>query len=290
MTAQPAALAGVEDWVGRRARAFDEVTESPIRRMAATLDRDDALASPGDPIPPGWHWLYFLSDERQSALGADGLGARDGLLPPSPLLRRMFTGAGFTFHQPIRVGERMERETEVASVSVKEGRGGPLVFITMRHHIRVPAGLTVTEDYHIVYRDAPRDGEVPAPGQPPPAEAAFSRIIRPDSVLLFRFSALTFNSHRIHYDHPYVTGVEGYPGLLVHGPLTVILLFDLLRREMPAAALSKISFRAMRPLYADADTDLTLAGVPAADGRSAQLWALDPTGAVAMSAEAEFSG
>ncbi len=278
----------IESWVGRRAHATDVVTESPIRRLAATLDRDDSPPAPGDPLPPCWHWLYFLGDERQSALGSDGLGARDGLLPPSPLPRRMFAGTRFTFHRPIRVGDSMERETEVASADVKEGRGGALLFVTMRHSIHVPAGLAVTEDYNIVYRDEPKEGEAPPPGRPPPAEATFSRTIRPDPVLLFRFSALTFNSHRIHYDQPYVTGVEGYPGLLVHGPLTVILLFDLLRREMPDAALASISFRAMRPLYAGAD--LPLAGASAADGRSAQLWALDPTGAVAMSAEAEFSG
>ena len=280
--------ADIGDWVGRRAHATDVVTESPIRRLAATLDRDDAPPAPGDPLPPGWHWLYFLSDERQSALGPDGLGARDGLLPPSPLPRRMFTGARFTFHQPIRVGDSIARETEVVSATVKEGRSGTLVFITMRHSVRVPAGLAVTEDYHIVYRGEPKAGEAPAPGRPPPTEAAFSRTITPGPVLLFRFSALTFNSHRIHYDQPYVTGVEGYPGLLVHGPLTVILLFDLLRREMPDAALASISFRAMRPLSSGAD--LPLAGAPSSEGRSALLWALDPTGAVAMSAEADFSG
>lgn len=276
----------LREWIGKRRSASDVVTAAPIVAMAATLDRDDPPPKDGDPLPPGWHRLYFLPRERQSALGPDGHEARGGFLPPVPLPRRMLAGVRFTFYQPIRVGERIRRDSEVADIQVKQGRSGELVFVTVRHRISGPEGLAVAEDYDIVYRGSPSPDVAPEP-PPPPGEPVWRRRIHPDPVLLFRFSALTFNGHRIHYDYQYAREVEGYPGLVVPGLLTAILLLDLLRRARPEARLADVRFRARRPLFAGAD--FTIAGEPDPEGRSCRLWALDPEGALAMSATAEFA-
>lgn len=276
----------LREWIGKRRSASDVVTAAPIVAMAATLDRDDPPPRDGDPLPPGWHRLYFLPRERQSALGPDGHEARGGFLPPVPLPRRMLAGARFTFYRPIRVGERIRRDSEVADIQVKQGRSGELVFVTVRHRISGPEGLAVAEDYDIVYRGSPSPGVAPE-APPPPGEPVWRRRIHPDPVLLFRFSALTFNGHRIHYDYQYAREVEGYPGLVVPGLLTAILLLDLLRRARPEARLADVRFRARRPLFAGAD--FTIAGEPDPEGRSCRLWALDPEGALAMSATAEFA-
>jgi 3-methylfumaryl-CoA hydratase len=197
----------------------------------------------------------------------------------------MWAGGRFRFLAPIRIGDAIERTSEIADIALKEGRSGPLAFCTVRHTIAAETGPCVIEEHDIVYRAAPAPGEAPAPAQAPPAGAQFGRVITPDPVLLFRFSALTFNGHRIHYDHPYATKVEGYPGLVVHGPLLAILLLDLVRRERPEARLSTFSFRAFRPAF---DTGpFRLAGKPREDGLL--LWAEDNAGALAMRAEAQIA-
>lgn len=273
-------------WIGRSRTDRGEVTAWPADVLNATLDRDDAPFRPGDEIPPAWHWYYFPESVRLADTGEDGHAAKGGFLPPVPLPFRMWAGVSMTFHRPIRVGERIARTSTVADVTAKEGRSGPLCFVVQRHEIAGESGLATTEDHTTVYR-GPTDGRAPpqAPA-PAPGEAIWRRTIHPTPVLLFRYSALTMNSHRIHYDRPYVTGREGHPGLLVHGNLTATLLLDLFRRELPGAALRSFSVRAMAPLY---DThDFTVEGAPGPDGRSARLWAAAHDGALAQSAEATF--
>ncbi|MCW5773970.1 MAG: MaoC family dehydratase N-terminal domain-containing protein, partial [Rhodospirillaceae bacterium] len=183
--------------------------------------------------------------------------------------------------RPLRIGRAVTRISEITDVAMKEGRTGPLAFVTVRHAIADDDGDCVVEEQNLVYRDPPRPGDAAAPEQPP-AESDFHRIVTPDPVMLFRFSALTFNGHRIHYDQPYATAVEGYAGLVVHGPLLAILLLDLVRRERPGAVLSGFSFRAFRPVF---DTSpFRIAG--RADGGRVALWAEDNGGALAMRAEA----
>jgi 3-methylfumaryl-CoA hydratase len=277
-------------WIGRKRTARDTVSAAPVARLAATLDRDDRPPEVGDPLPPAWHWLFFLEAVPMKGLGPDGHPARGEFLPPVPLPRRMWAGGRFQFLAPIRIGDEIERISEIIDVSLKEGRTGPLAFCTVRHTIGAGGAPCVIEEHDIVYRAAPAPDEVPAPpsgGSPaaPPGAGEFGREITPDPVLLFRFSALTFNGHRIHYDHPYVTKVEGYPGLIVHGPLLAILLLDLVRRERPAARLSAFAFRAFRPVF---DTGpFRIAGKRAADGLL--LWAEDNGGALAMRAEANLA-
>ncbi len=278
----------LRDWIGRRETLRDTIGPTPLAALAATLDRNDAPPQPGSEVPPLWHWLYFLPLARASEIGPDGHPKRGGFLPPVALPRRMWAGGRFEFRRALRVGEAVERRSRIADVNVKHGRSGALVFVTVRHEIGAAgdAGdVAVTEEHDIVYREAPRPGApTPAP-QPAPADAPWTRDVVPDPVLLFRYSALTFNGHRIHYDRSYVTQVEGYPGLVVHGPLIATLLLDLVRRERPAAVVRRYAFKAVRPIF-----DIhrfAVCGRPEAEGRVA-LWARDHAGFIAMQAEAEL--
>ena len=271
------------DWVGRTETTEDQITSTPIAALSATLDRDPARPATGTEIPALWHWLYFLPRARQSELGPDGHARRGGFLPPVPLPRRMWASSQLRFHQPLRVGDSIRRTSRIESVSEKSGRSGPLVFVRVKHEVRANGGSepALTEFHDIVYREAAKPGDVPAPPQSAPV-AKWEKKWVPDDVLLFRYSALTFNGHRIHYDRRYVTEIEGYAGLVVHGPLQATLLHDLLRWQLPDARVATFEFRAMRPL-----TDLhpfSVCGAPLEDGKTFHLWTRDHEGAVTMDA------
>ena len=283
----PELLAHLRSWEGRTETLRDDITAAPVRNLAATLDRDDPLPVAGTELPPLWHWLYFLPSARQSELGPDGHPKRGGFLPPVPLPRRMWAGGRFQWHAPLRVGDAVERTSRIVSVTHKAGRTGDLVFVLVRHEIANAQGLAITEEHDIVYRAAAQPGDPVPPPQAAPRDAPWTREIVPDDVLLFRYSALTFNGHRIHYDRKYVTEVEGYPGLVVHGPLIATLLVDLARRQRPDVRVRTFSFKAVRPTF-----DLhpfRVNGKPAADGQGAQLWAQDHEGWLTMQAEATFA-
>jgi 3-methylfumaryl-CoA hydratase len=277
----------LQDWIGKTEHRSDRVAAMPYAAMAATLDLGTEIPADGAALPPLWHWLYFLPLHRQSEIGADGHAARGGFLPPVPLPRRMWAGGRLTFLRPLKVGEPIERNSRVVSVEHKPGRSGDLVFVLVRHEIANPEGVAVVEEHDIVYRDLPAAGAPQPAPRAAPAECAWERRIIPDPVLLFRYSALTFNSHRIHYDRSYVTQVEGYPGLVVHGPLIATLLLELLRRQRPDAFVSGFSFRAVRPLFDTAQ--FSVCGTPSADGKSAALWARDADGFLAMEASATLN-
>jgi 3-methylfumaryl-CoA hydratase len=270
----------LQDWVGRSETREDQVTLWPLAALAATLDRADLPPREGDPVPPLWHWLYFLPTEAQSALGPDGHPARGAFLPPVELPRRMWAGSRLTFHHPLRAGESIRRVSTIASIEGKSGRSGPLVFVVVRHEISNPAGLAITEEHDIVYRGHGAGGATPPAA---PEGASWERTIAPDDVLLFRYSALTFNGHRIHYDRRYAVETEGYPGLVVHGPLIATLLLDLVRRRLPAADVAQFQFRAVSPLYDTAP--FAVCGRPAGSG-AIELWARNATGGLAMTASA----
>ncbi|WP_019140948.1 FAS1-like dehydratase domain-containing protein [Noviherbaspirillum massiliense] len=276
----------LRSWIGRTETLDDLVTPTPIAALAATLDRDDPQPRKGDALPPLWHWLYFLPLHRRSELGQDGHARRGGFLPPVPLPRRMWAGGRLRFHHPLRVGEDISRTSQIVDVSHKQGRSGELVFVLVRHEISNDQGVALTEEHDIVYRDNPKPEDPVAEPPAAPAEAAWSRVITPDDVLLFRYSALTFNGHRIHYDRRYVTEVEGYPGLIVHGPLIATLLVDLLRRNLPQADLAEFSFRAVSPVFDVAP--FSVCGQPEADGKTVRLWAKNAGGGLAMQATARL--
>lgn len=274
-----------QGWIGKSQVADGDVVAWPPDVLNATLDRDDPPFASGDAIPPGWHWLYFPEVVRLTDVGADGHAKRGGFLPPVPLPRRMWASNRMRFHQPLRVGEKLSRVSTIADVSTKEGRSGPLVFVVVRHEISGDHGLATVEEHTIVYR---RRGESTAakPALLAPDNPTWVRVIEPTPVLLFRFSALTMNSHRIHYDRAYTKDIEGYPGLLVHGPLVAIFLLDLFRREMLQATLKQFSIRVLAPLYDTAA--FTIAGRSEDDGKTAELWVLNNEGALAALAEVEY--
>ena len=275
--------AGLAEWVGRTERCADRVTPVPLAALAATLDRNDPPPTDGSAIAPLRHWLYFLPHAPTRDLGPDGHPRRGGFLPPVALPRRMWAGGRLEFRRPLKVGEAIERTSTIASVDVKQGRSGTLVFVLVRHEIAGAGTLAIVEEHDIVYREAPHPGDPPASRKPAPADPAWRRDVTPDDVLLFRYSALTFNGHRIHYDRRYVTTVEGYPGLVVHGPLLATLLADLARDHVAPAELATFSFRAVAPLFDTAP--FAVCGRRETDG-TARLWAQDADGNLAMEASA----
>ena len=275
-------------WVGRSETLHDCINPTPVMALSATLDHRSAPVNVGSVLPPLWHWLYFLPMHQQSEIGADGHAKRGGFLPPVPLPRRMWAGSQFEFRSPVRVGDAVVRTSTIESVSTKEGRTGKLVFVKVRHELRCngDADPALFEFHDIVYREAKHADEVVPPPVIARENALWHREIVPDDVLLFRYSALTFNGHRIHYDRRYVTQVEGYPGLIVHGPLIATLLLDLLHRKMPEADLASFSFKAVRPTF-DLQS-FKVNGAPLADGKTIHLWACDHDGWLTMDATAKL--
>jgi 3-methylfumaryl-CoA hydratase len=270
-------------WVGRSTESMDRVTEAPVRLMQATLDAADPDVLPSE-LPPLWHWLYFLPGERQSNIGTDGHPRRGGFLPPITLPRRMWAGGRLQFLHPLRVGEPVQRVSTIKRIQSKSGRSGRLVFVTVLHEISDARGVAIREEQDIVFRDAPsRDAAAPQP-LPAPTDEQFSHTITPDPVLLMRYSALTFNGHRIHYDRPYAMQEEGYPGLVVHGPLIATLLMDALRRAHSNKVVRSFEFKAVSPLFDTAPFAVN----GKLDGHTAHLWARGPEGQLAMRASAEI--
>lgn len=242
-------------WVGRSAVASDIVTAAMVDGLHATLDHDVAPVRDGDAAPQGIHWLCATLKVPARDIGADGHPHLGLLLPPVNLPRRMWAGSVIDFRRPIRVGDKVQRHSTIRSITPKTGSAGPLVFVETDHEIRAGGESALNERHTIVFRGPPdtsRHGKVESKGNAgTQSPATLSRTLRPDPVMLFRYSALTFNSHRIHYDHPYVTKVEGYPGLVVHGPLIATLLLDLVASRHGANALKRFSFRGVAPAYGD---------------------------------------
>jgi 3-methylfumaryl-CoA hydratase len=262
-------------WIGREEIRLDIATPALVHRLAATLDHDGSHWPPGV-LPPLGHWLCFLPDALRSQLDQDGHPKRGGFLPPVPLPRRMWAGSRVDFVAPIPLGVTLRRRSTIASVAEKQGRSGPMLFVTARHEVLVGDRVAIREEQDLVYREAP------TPGSPPPAREAplvkpdWTDTLLPDATLLFRYSALTFNAHRIHYDLGYATAGEGHAGLVVQGPLAATLLLDRALRERPGR-INSFRFRAQRPLIAG--RRLTLCGAGGA------LWACDADGALAMTAD-----
>ncbi len=271
-------------WIGRTETLADTITPVPARALAAVLDHERGPALPGDELPPVWSWLYFLPVHRQSQVGEDGHPRRGGFLPPVTQPRRMWAGSKLQFHQPLRIGEAVSRLSRIDDISFKSGRSGALVFVRVVHETSGERGLAITEAQDIVYRDHPRAGDPVPAASAAPLDAGWTREVTPDPVLLFRYSALTFNGHRIHYDRPYATGVEGYDGLVVHGPLTATLLLDHLSRQYPAARVTHFQFRGVKPILDTAP--FTLCGRIGEDGTSIGLWAQNRQGELCMEAKA----
>jgi len=282
----PEVVAHLREWEGRSETLVESVTPQPVRGLAATLDCGDAPSALATELPPLWHWLYFTPSAPQRELGSDGHPKVGGFLPPVPLPRRMWAGSRLQWHGALSVGDEVRKTSSIQSVTHKAGRSGDLIFAVVRHELACGDRPILTEEQDIVYRAPAQPGD-PAPvPTAAPQDAVWSREIVPDPVLLFRYSALTFNGHRIHYDRPYATGEEGYPGLVVHGPLLATLLAELARQESGYRQFKRFSFKAVRPTC-----DLhpfRICGKPSADGKSAVLWVQDHEGWLAMKAAVEF--
>lgn len=289
MTTTGLSLEDLRKHVGRRLASTDVAAAGPANLLRLALGRPEPELHDGDPLPPGWHCLYFLPRFGPGELRPDGSPADTGVIPPMPLPRRMFAGERLRFHRPIRIGDGLRRETELADITLKAGGTGALVFATVVQRIFTSEGLALEEERRTVFREEVRRGERnQAPRrEEAPAAVPWRHRVTPDPVLLFRFSALTFNSHRIHYDLPWATGVEGYPGLVVHGPLTSTLLIDFARDMNAGRPLLTYGTQARAPLFDTAPFELR--GRPTADGRACELWAVTPAGTVAMSAQAELA-
>ncbi|MCW9034086.1 MAG: MaoC family dehydratase N-terminal domain-containing protein [Alphaproteobacteria bacterium] len=276
----PEDISILKEWVGKTEEKIDLITAWPLAALSATLNRNDPQPYEGSPVPWPWHWLYFLETPLHSKLSNDGHQGRGDFLPAVTLPRRMWAGGRMSFHQPLLVGQQAVRKSTILDVSGKQGKAGELVFVVVLHEIFVGDALVMAEEHDIVYREEAKPDDIVAAPLPAPAKAQWSRTIQPDEALLFRYSALTFNGHRIHYDLDYCRDEEGYPGLVVHGPLTATLLLDLVRREYPEREITGFDYRATRPLFAIGDYQVQ--GRFEEGANEALVWALDSEGALCM--------
>lgn len=272
--------------IGTRIVEEDLATEAPLKAIVATFDREEGAPREGEAIPPGWHIGYFLPTARTAALGPDGTASSSGVLPKLPLPRRMYAGTRITFHAPLLVGDRLRRETELTDLQVREGSTGTLIVTTQTRRTSTPRGLAMTEEADTVFREEVKPGGksgIPK-RQEVPASLPWRRTVTAGPVVLFRFSALTGNPHRIHYDRPYAMDVEGYPGLVVHGPFTQACLTNFVRDQNPGRAIRTFNMRAKAPLFDTAPFDLV--GRPTEAGAACEVWAVTPGGTIAMQASA----
>jgi 3-methylfumaryl-CoA hydratase len=276
-------VAALRAWIGREETASDAITPGLVQRLLATLDREPVLRPPGTIAPPMIHWCLAPATASMSGLGPDGHPARGGFLPPVPLPRRMWAGGSLVYHDTLRVGDAVERTSRIADVTLKEGRGGVLCFVTVEHQASTVRGLAIVERQDIVYRDMDRPAATaPAlpPAQPAPASPILQWTIQADPVLLFRYSALTFNGHRIHYDRRYCVEVENYPGLVVHGPLQATILMELAVAAKGGLMPRRFDFRGLSPLF---DGGPFQANARHADD-GIELWISDSEGRKTMTA------
>lgn len=266
-------------YVGRTETAEDRLDPRLVIGLAATLD----LPTPEGDIPPLWHWMLFQDWRRPEGIGPDGHPKRGGFLPPvHDLPRRMWAGGRLEFGpNALRAEDHVSRRSTILSVKEKTGGSGRLVFVTVAHEIEGPRGPVLREEHDIVYRGAEGAAVKAAPAAPD-FGAATTRSLMPDALMLFRYSALTGNGHRIHYDFPYVTGEEGYPGLVVHGPLQATLMAQAILDATPGRRLLRFAFRGARPAFAGN----RLAVLARIEGETARAETRDASGATCMAAEA----
>jgi 3-methylfumaryl-CoA hydratase len=285
-----AALAG---WAPEPVEITETITAAPAMALAGLLDTEPPVTGTGDPLPPLWHWLYFLDRPAQRELGPDGHPATGRFAPPVPGLRRMYAGGRVTYQAPMHCSYDIIRRSELAGWKVRAGRTGQLLFVTLRHSFRHDGTVLAVEEQDLVYRSGPAPGG-PGPGGPGPGGTGpgerdwpWRMQLTADSVLLFRFSALTYNAHRIHYDAAYATAAEGHPGLVVHGPLQAILCLELPRRHRPRRSVADLAFRSRSPLYAG--DRLTITGGLTADSGECDLRVTGPRGHDAMTVLAHLA-
>lgn len=277
-----------KDWIGKTESKTDFIAATHANSLAAALDRSQLEFTDIDSLPPLWHWLFFLEMARQSELSIDGHPRRGGFLPPIELPRRMWAGSRLQFHQPLSLNENASKTSTIKSIQLKEGSSGKLAFVCVSHEVAGKTGLAISEEQDIVYRDNPTPGGVTKSAITAPQKCDFSQTVNPEPALLFRYSALTLNSHRIHYDRDYAMQVEGYPGLVVHGPLLATLLIELISKHCPGRTLASFEFKAINPVFDG--SSFTICGLnPDSEGRS-ELWVANSAGELCVKGFAGFGG
>lgn len=275
----------LSQWVGRTESAQDTIDLRPAALMQTVLPTEHSFA-PGTPLPPLWNWLYFHAPPPLDQLGRDGHAKKGGFLPPVDLPRRMWAGGRFWFDGDLRIGDAVERRSTILKVAPKEGRSGKLCFVTVGHEYLREGEAVWREEHDIVYREDPEPGAPKPTPQAAPEGFAAREVVTPSIVMLFRYSALTFNGHRIHYDREYARQVEGYPDLVFHGPLTATFLADFARREAQGKRLTQFSYRALSPLFDTAPFEMRLSRPGVSQAGRLSLCAVAPEGGQAMTAEA----
>jgi 3-methylfumaryl-CoA hydratase len=280
-------LESFKQYIGKSETATDVVTGSVMLKFAATLGLEKAPMDKGEAVPPGWHGGFFPPSHRPAQMREDGQASGGGLIPAIPLPRRRIGGTRMAFHDPLRVGDEIKKVTEIADLQIDDGPNGAMVTILEKSSISSGRGLSIVEERDMVFLSEARAGLAPKAAPAVAAEAKWKQVFEPKAALLFRFSAIRFNSHRIHYDRDYVTKIEKLPGLVVQTSLICQLLIEMCRKETNRA-LASFGFQTVRQTY---DTgNFTIAGAPSADGKEATLWAIDSNGNVSMTATAKFAG
>ncbi len=274
----------LRQWIGRTEEKTDIVTAHLVRGLRATLFMDIGEPKAGDSTPFTAHWCLAQPVYPMSQLGPDGHPTRGGFLPPVPLPRRMWAGGELEFIDPLRVGDEMKRSSRISDVTMKTGSTGVLCFVSVHHEITSPRGVAIRERQDIVYRDVTTSMPTPAKPAAPPPSAKHRESHMADEVLLFRYSALTFNGHRIHYDRDYVTKVEGYPGLIFHGPMQAAFLVEFAAKLHGGAAPKKFVYRGVQPLFAPGEFSVNANDNPA----GMELWTANPAGAPTMKGTATW--
>lgn len=278
-------MAWLNQWLGREQVVAGELTAVTANLMQATLNRPPTLQT-GDELPPAWHWLYFHDPVPGGSLGQDGHPQLGGFMPPVNFgtgepPRRMWAGGKLTFGPPLRLGEQATKRSTIKAITPKEGRNGRLCFVIVEHEIQVNGQRRLLEEQTLVYREPITTGGDAPVAPPAPPTSDFSATYQPDPVTLFRYSALTFNSHRIHYDADYCRQHEGYPDLVVHGPLTATLLLDLFYHQFPTQPITHFAYRGVSPLFNP--HPFTVHGTAAG-----AAWASNASGGLAMSAQVQW--
>ena len=281
-------LEALKNWIGKSEAAEERADAFQIQGLFALLDKS-SFPREGEPVGPMGHWCYFNPRVLATEIGPDGHPARGGFMPPVPLPRRMFGGFRATHYQPLIIGEMMQRKARIIDVQIKQGKTGKLVICTVRHSFYGENGLAIEEDHDYIYRDNPLANERATSdagkSTTVPTDHRWSKTITPNPVMLFRYSAVTFNGHRIHYDRRYVTEIEGYPALVVHGPLIATLLLELALDNNSGHTVQKFDFQARAPLFDDAP--FSIAGKPTVNGCS--LWSATPAGNYSARASVVFA-
>ena len=281
-------LESFKSYIGKSETASDVVTASGMVKFAATLGLENPPLEKGSPIPPGWYGGLFPASHRPDKMRTDGQASGGGIVPPIPLPRRRIGGTRVAFKEPLRIGDEVTRKTEIADIQIDDGAGGAMVTVIERNSLSSTKGLCVVEERDMCMLSEQRADAAPKGAPSVPGEAKWQQTIEPNAPLLFRFSAIRFNSHRIHYDRDYVTKVEKLPGLVVQSSLISQLLIEMCRRELPSKRMTNFDFQNLRSVY-DTGGKFTIAGAPSSDGSNASLWAIDGEGKLSMLATAKFA-